>query len=77
LVRQFVLALDAVKNHGMSVDEAQTTHIGCTIEEIIRSHAFVFAAEDARTSKKVVQWRQWWEEEVEGRLRQLADHRGV
>lgn len=68
MARQFVLAIDAVKNHGMSVAEAQKTHIKCTIEEVIRSHALIFAAEDARREKKVVRWREWWGD-VECRVR--------
>jgi hypothetical protein len=64
LMRQFMLAIDAVKNHGMNLDEAQKTHIGCTLEEAIRSHAFVFAAEEARNEKKVVHWGQWLDEHI-------------
>ncbi|KAK2759466.1 hypothetical protein FQN54_002944 [Arachnomyces sp. PD_36] len=58
LMRQFVLAIDAVKSHGMAVEEAQRVHIGCTVEEIIRNHAMVFAAEEARVGKRVVHWGQ-------------------
>lgn len=65
LARQFLLAIDAVKNGGSSVQDAQRLHIGCTLEEIIRSHAMVFAAEDARKGKRVVDWQQWWQAEVE------------
>jgi hypothetical protein len=69
LMRGFVLAVDAVKNHGMSVVEAQKTHIGGSIEDVIRSHALVFAAEEARIGKKVLNWKQWWEDVVEAKLR--------
>lgn len=62
LMRQFALAIDGVKNHGMNVEEAQSVHIGCTVEEIIRSHAMVFAAEEARKGKNVVHWDEWWKE---------------
>lgn len=62
LMMQFSLAVDAVKNHGMDVEEAQRVHVGCTVEEIIRSHAMVFAAEEARKGKKVVHWDEWWRE---------------
>jgi hypothetical protein len=61
-----VLAIDAVKNHGMSVTEAQNVHIGCTLEEVIRSHAFVFAAEQARKANQVIQWEHWWKEKQMG-----------
>ncbi|KAI9704405.1 MAG: hypothetical protein M1836_007268 [Candelina mexicana] len=69
LATQFLKAIDAVKNHGITVKEAQKNHIGCSPEEIIRSHAMVFAAEDARTGRKVVDWHDWWAEQVEARLR--------
>lgn len=62
LMRQFALAIDAVKNHGMNVEDAQRVYVGCTVEETIRSHAMVFAAEEARRGKKVVHWGEWWEE---------------
>jgi hypothetical protein len=71
LARQFILAIDMVKNHGMTVEEAQGAHVGCTAEDIIRSHALVFAAEEARTSKKVVSWEQWWEENIASHLPSL------
>jgi hypothetical protein len=62
------LAVDAVKNHGMSVEEAQRVHVGCSLEEIIRSHAMVFAAEQARLGKKVLDFPEWWNREVESSL---------
>ncbi|KAH8592403.1 NAD binding Rossmann fold oxidoreductase-like protein [Bisporella sp. PMI_857] len=65
LARQFILAVDAVKNHGAKVPDAQREHVGCSLEEVIRSHAMVFAAEDARKGKKVLNFPQWWKEEVE------------
>ncbi|KAK5002927.1 hypothetical protein LTR28_010813, partial [Elasticomyces elasticus] len=68
LTRQFVRAVDAVKNHGMSVLEAQATYVGCTLEEIVRSHAMVFAAEEARKERKVVDWMEWWARMVDGPL---------
>lgn len=64
LTRQFILAVDRVKNHGWSAEKAQAEYIGCTLEEVIRSHAMVFAAEEARRGKKVVDWKQWWDEKV-------------
>ena len=64
LTRQFVLACDKVKNHGMSATASQNEFVGCTLDEIIRSHALVFAAEDARLGNKVVDWQQWWDENV-------------
>lgn len=64
LTRQFILAVDRVKNHGWSAQKAQAEFIGCTLEEVIRSHAMVFAAEEARNDKKVLNWKQWWDEKV-------------
>lgn len=69
LARQFVKAIDAVKNHGANVEEAQREHVGCTLEEIIRSHAIVFAAEEARRERKVVDWPLWWGTEVQSKLK--------
>ena len=65
LAQQFIKAINAVKNEGMSVDEAQRKHVGCTLDDAIRSHAMVFAAEEARREKKVVDWRAWWARKVE------------
>ncbi|KAK4131998.1 NAD(P)-binding protein [Trichocladium antarcticum] len=71
LTRQFVLAVDKVKNHGWSTDRAQKELIGCTLEEVIRSHAMVFCAEAARRGKKVIDWPEWWATEVEAKLSQV------
>jgi len=68
LTKQFLAAITAVKDHGMSVEEAQSEHLGCTLEEIIRSHALVFAAEEARRESSVVHWKSWWSERVEGKV---------
>ncbi|KAH7039747.1 uncharacterized protein B0I36DRAFT_234338 [Microdochium trichocladiopsis] len=65
LTRQFIMAVDKVKNHGWSAPEAQHEFIGCTLEELVRSHAMVFAAEEARRDKTVVDWRTWWQGKVE------------
>ncbi|UKZ77594.1 hypothetical protein TrVFT333_005318 [Trichoderma virens FT-333] len=61
LTRQFVLACDRVKNHGWEAEKAQNEFVGCTLEEVIRSHAMVFAAEEARVSNTVVNWSQFWD----------------
>ena len=65
LAEQYIEAVDAVKYRGMSVQEAQRMHVGCTLEEVIRSHAMVFAAEEARKQRKVVDWAQWWHLNIE------------
>lgn len=64
LTRMFVGAVDAVENQGWDVRDAQAHFIGCTLEEAVRSHAVVFAAEEARREEKVVKWQSWWDEQV-------------
>ena len=66
LARQYINAIDAVKTQRLSVKEAQIKHVGCSLEEIIRSHAVVFAAEESRKERKVVAWSDWWKMKVEG-----------
>ncbi|KAA8651005.1 hypothetical protein EYZ11_004287 [Aspergillus tanneri] len=61
LVRAFVTAVDAVENHGCQTLDAQLRYVGCTLEDIIRGHFLVFAAEEARREEKVIQWLSWWE----------------
>lgn len=68
LTRQFVLAVDDVKNHGRPAREAQCDRIGCTLEDALKSHAVVFAAEEARAEGKVIDWRSWWAAAVEKEL---------
>lgn len=64
LVRQFVMACDQVKNHGVAAEKAQNEYLGCTLEEVLRSHAMVFAAEEARVERKVLDWEEWWNNAV-------------
>ncbi|CEJ82646.1 hypothetical protein VHEMI02697 [[Torrubiella] hemipterigena] len=64
LTSQFVKAVDHVKNKGWEAQKAQNEFIGCTLDEVLRSHAMVFAAEDARLNDKVINWQQWWDAEV-------------
>lgn len=64
LARSFVRAVDSVVNGGWDVQHAQRHFVGCTLEEAVRSHAVVFAAEEARRDEKVVKWKEWWEEKV-------------
>ncbi|KAF3062414.1 hypothetical protein GL218_03834 [Daldinia childiae] len=59
ITRQFILAVDRVKNHGWEAPRAQSEFIGCSLEEIIRSHAIVFAAEDSRRGRKYVDFKDW------------------
>jgi predicted dehydrogenase len=60
LTRAFVEAVHKADTGEMSVGEAQRTFIGADLDEIIRSHAVVFAAEDARMGRKVVDFQEWW-----------------
>lgn len=68
LTQQYVSAIDAVKNQSMAAAEAQQGFVGCSLEDIITSHAMVFAAEEARRERKVVAWREWWRENVEQKI---------
>ncbi|OJD39722.1 streptomycin biosynthesis protein [Diplodia corticola] len=68
LATQFVQAVGAVKDGRMGVVEAQKKFIGCTLEEVVQSHAMVFAAEEARRHRAVVDWPSWWQKQVEERL---------
>ncbi|KAK2767799.1 hypothetical protein FQN54_003958 [Arachnomyces sp. PD_36] len=67
LARGFVRAVEAAED-GWSVERAQGEFVGCTLEEVVRSHAVVFAAEEARREERVVRWKEWWEGKV-GELR--------
>lgn len=69
LIQAFVSAMQAVGDGRMSVDEAQNHYIGCTVEDIVRSHAMVFAAEEARKERKVVEWKRWWNDNMVKRLK--------
>ncbi|KAI0393503.1 NAD(P)-binding protein [Xylariaceae sp. FL0594] len=64
LTRQFVLAVDRVKNAGWRAPDAQRRFVGCGLEDIVRSHAMVFAAEEARRERRTVDWRDWWDKNV-------------
>lgn len=59
LARQFVGAVNAVKNEKMDVADAQARFLGCTLEDVVRSHAMVWAAEEARRERKVIDWKSW------------------
>lgn len=72
LVQQFVKACEAVHRQELNVAEAQRVHIGCTLEDVIRSHAMVFAAEEARKGKKVVDWAEWWMANVEETVEEMG-----
>jgi hypothetical protein len=59
LAGAFVQAVQNVEDGSMNVVQAQRELVGCDLEEIIRSHAVVFAAEEARREKRVIHWADW------------------
>ena len=65
LAMGFFESCKAVKG-GMGVEEAQMKYLGCTLEEVVRSHGVVFAAEEARRGRTAVDWGDWWRRNVEG-----------
>jgi hypothetical protein len=71
LAENFCRAVRAV-NEGVDVEEAQRVYLGVTIEEIVRSHVAVFAAERARRERRVVGWDEFWEEEVVGHMDKMT-----
>lgn len=68
LIIQFISAVNAVKSEQMTVADAQRHYIGCTLEHVLRSHAAVFAAEEARRSGKPVEWDAWWSTNISKKL---------
>ena len=56
----FSKAVEAVINGELSVEQAQAKYVGCTLKEAFMSHAMVFAAEEARLGRKIVDWQDWW-----------------
>ncbi|KAJ5916304.1 Oxidoreductase N-terminal [Penicillium tannophilum] len=72
LAGQYVAAVEAVVNGGMDIQTAQARFVGCTLEEAVRSHAVVFAAEEARREERVVRWGNWWEEKLRASAAILA-----
>jgi hypothetical protein len=74
LALNMVRAVLAVRDDKLSIEEAQRSYLGVDLEEIIRSHAAVFAAEDARTKKEIINWSNWWNHDVAGQLKNLGIH---
>jgi hypothetical protein len=67
LAQAFVAAVQSAESGEMSVELAQRRHVGCDLDEVVRSHAVVFAAEDARMGRKVIDFQSWW-------AQKLAEH---
>lgn len=59
LMNSFSKAGEAVINGELSVEHAQAKCVGCTLKEAFMSHAMVFAAEEARLGRKVIDWQDW------------------
>ncbi|PGH18066.1 hypothetical protein AJ79_00693 [Helicocarpus griseus UAMH5409] len=59
LTRAFVRAVCAVEGEGWGVERAQREIVGCGLDEVVRGHAAVFAAEETRREGKVIEWGQW------------------
>ncbi|RMD40213.1 hypothetical protein DV735_g4918, partial [Chaetothyriales sp. CBS 134920] len=59
LAGAFVNAVIGSEVEGMSVEAAQWKFVGCDLDEIVNSHAVVFAAEEARKKRIVVDFPQW------------------
>jgi hypothetical protein len=68
MVENFCKAVQTVTAGEMEAEEAQKFYLGCGIEEVVRSHVAVFAAEKARRERVVLEWPRFWKEEVEARL---------
>jgi hypothetical protein len=68
LAEHFCKAVTAAISDEMPVEKAQRHWLGCDIDEILRSHAAVFIAEKARTDRTVIDWKQFWDTEVEAKL---------
>ena len=72
LALNMINAVLAVRDGGMTVDEAQRSYLGVDLEEVVRSHAAVFAAEDARTKGTIIDWTDWWNQDVTRRMKELG-----
>jgi predicted dehydrogenase len=68
LATNFITAVTAVKSGKMEAVEAQKTFLGADLEEVVRSHCAVWAAEEARGKERTVSWVEWWDREVIGTL---------
>ncbi|KAF2401941.1 NAD(P)-binding protein [Trichodelitschia bisporula] len=72
LAENFCKAVQAVLSGEMDAEESQKRFVGCGIEEIVRHHIAVFAAERARRRRLVVDWNEFWELNVEPQLRKVV-----
>ncbi|KAL2795103.1 hypothetical protein BJX66DRAFT_176123 [Aspergillus keveii] len=72
LARAFIDAVDAVVNHEWEVEEAQIEFVGCSLRNIVRAQAVVFAGEEARREEKLLKWKEWWEGKLEKAKKQQS-----
>jgi len=68
LAVNFCKAVSEVLDGKLEGDAAQRKWLGCSIDEVVRSHVAVFGAEKARREKVVLDWKRFWMEEVEARI---------
>lgn len=68
ITKAFAKAVDHVKNESWDAVKARNEFLGCTLEDVLRSHVMVFAAEDARVNQKTVDWQSWWDASVQPAL---------
>ncbi|KAL5045627.1 hypothetical protein BDW71DRAFT_183579 [Aspergillus fruticulosus] len=66
LARGFVGAVEKVVNESWEIERAQRTFVGCTLDDVIKSHGVVFAAEESRRDERAVRWGEWWEGKLAG-----------
>ncbi|CZR55630.1 related to dehydrogenases and related proteins [Phialocephala subalpina] len=62
MAEKFCQSVQAVNAGQMAVKVAQRHFLGCDIDEIVRSHLVVFAAEIARKGRVVVDWQRFLED---------------
>jgi predicted dehydrogenase len=65
LADNMIRAVIAAESGEMSAEQAQRAHLGVDLEEMVRSHVMVFAAEKARTTGEAVNWQEYWDKTVE------------
>lgn len=67
LAKSFVSAVAAAQSGEMKVEDSQRRYIGADLEEIILSHAVVFAAEEARHTGQNIDFGAWWSQKIKSR----------
>ena len=57
-------AVKAVQQGTLNVEETKQEHIGCTLTDVVRTHAMALAAGEARRQNIVVNWARSWQGNV-------------